>query len=252
MAELDLDLSVLTQMNKKPSEQIGKKVMYTMPRNPADKTTIVSVFPKMILENKTTIWPNRYEIPAADKDGFALLVVEGASYYMPSSIEKMAPTEIQINSAELARSIVEDYLTGMWLASKGNRGPGVFWIPGEWDHKTILNYKEAKTGKTFDQFLSEARAQQKEWFKLLVDAADSLWASSGGNPRAIPVDSKLGAEMLGVDKTKPWMQNDIAASLEHCPSCGEMINLNYPVCKYCHAIVNPAKAKELDLQFSAR
>ena len=231
--------------------QQGRKVLHQLPKNQFDRATIVSIFPKIILEVKHTIFPGRFEVPAADKDDFSILVIESSSYYKPSTIEKMPPTEIQVNAAALAESIVNDYLSAVWLSSKGQRSPGIFWIPGEWTKKTIVNYVDPK-GVTFTQMLNAAREYQKAWFKLLVDAADELWARSGGNPKAIPEDSKLGAEYIGVEKSKPWMQNTIAAALSNCPSCGEMINLEYPVCRHCKAIINKAKAKELDLVFTER
>ena len=247
---MDLDLSSITNYADNKI-QTGKKVIHQLPKNPYDKATVVSIFPKIILEIKPTIFPGRFEVPAAAKDDFELLVIESSSYYKPSTIEKMPPTEIQVNAAALAESLVQDYLSAIWLSSRGSRSPGIFWIPGEWNKKTILDYKH-KDGRTFSQMLEAAKTQQKEWFKLLVDAADELWARSGGNPKAIPEDSKLGAESLGIEKSKPWMQNTIAATLNNCPACGAMINLNYPVCQHCHAIINKERAKELDLTFSER
>jgi hypothetical protein len=248
--KMDIDLASLSNYADK-KVTTGRKVIHQLPKNKFDRATIVSIFPKIILEVKHTIFPGRFEIPAADKDDFSILVIESSSYYKPSTIEKMPPTEIQVNAAALAESIVNDYLTAVWMSSKGSRSPGLFWIPGEWTKKTILGYT-AEDGTTFAQLLENSRASQKVWFKLLVDAADELWARSGGNPKAIPEDSKMGAEVLGIEKSKPWMQNTIASTLSNCPSCGSMVNLNFPVCHVCKAIINKEKAKELDLVFSER
>lgn len=235
----------------KPVASVGKRVLYQLPKNPADKATIVSIFPKLIVEIKPTIFPSRYDIPAADKDDFSLLVIESASYYIPSTVEKMPPTEIQINSAALAQSIIDDYLSAIWLSSRGLRSPGVFWIPGAWSKKNILGYVD-ENGVSFQQMLDKAKEAQKLWFLEIMNAADELWARSNGNPRAIPEDARLAADILQVSSQKAWMSNQIASNLNNCPSCGEMINLNYPVCKFCHAVIDAAKAKELDLVFAAR
>ena len=243
MAEINL-----FDMNKNiPSG--GRRVLYQLPRNPADKCTIVSVFPKKIEENKPTVFPGNYVIPAAENGDFSLLVIEGASYYQQSAIEKMPPTEIQINSAQLADSIVNDYLSATWLAIRGQRGPGVFWIPGAFDKKTILNYVHSD-GRKFTQMRQDAENQQKRWFTEVINFADEAWARTNGNPKAIMEDARIAAEILGVSSTKPWMNNVIASQLEHCPSCGEMINVSFPVCKFCHAVIDPAKAKELNLIFA--
>lgn len=245
-----MDLNLL-QMDKTPTSYTGKRVLHNLPRNPADKSTIISVFPKEIVEDKHTIFPGHFVIPAAVSGGFSLTVIEGSSYYIPSMIDRMPPTEVQVNSAALAFAIINDYLSSTWLASKGIRGPGVFWIPGAFTRDSVLKYKD-DSGRTFDVLKAEAERQQKEWFSLVMDFADEVWARSNGNPKGIPDDARIAANYLGVSSTKPWMENVIASTLEHCPSCGEMINLNYPTCKHCHAIVNQAKAKELGLVFATK
>ena len=245
-----MDLNLL-QVDKTPATYTGRKVMHQLPRNPADKSTIVSVFPKAIIEDKPTIFPGHFVIPAAAQGDFSLTVIEGSSYYIPSMIEHMPPTEVQVNSAALALAIINDYLSATWLASKGVRGPGVFWIPGVHTRTSILTYKD-ELGRTFQELKAEAERQQKAWFALIMDFADEVWARSNGNPKGIPEDARIAAEYLGVSSTKPWMENTMATALEHCPSCGEMINLSYPTCKHCHAIVNKEKAKELGLVFATK
>lgn len=247
---INMDLN-LVQVDKPNSSYTGRRVLHQLPRNPADKSTIVSVFPKEIVEDKPTIFPGHFVIPAAVSGDFSLTIVEGSSYYMPSMVEKMPPTEIQVNSAALALSIINDYLSATWLASKGVRGPGVFWVPGAYNRTSILTYKD-ESGRTFAALRAEAESQQKAWFALIMDFADEVWARSNGNPRGIPEDARIAAEYLGVSSTKPWMENTVASVLEHCPSCGEMINLAYPTCKHCHAIVNTVKAKELGLVFATK
>jgi len=244
-----MDLN-LTQFDK-VLPNIGKRVLYQLPRNPMDKCTIVSVFPKEIVEDKPTIFPGHFVIPAATKGDFSLTVIEGSSYYQASVIEHMPPTEIQVNSAALAKAIIDDYLSATWLASKGVRGPGVFWIPGAHTRANILAYKD-DTGRSFKELKDAAENQQRIWFALIMDFADEAWARTNGNPKGIPEDARIAAEYLGVSSTKPWMENTISTILEHCPSCGEMINLSYPTCKHCHAIVNKDKAKELGLVFATK
>jgi len=247
MPELALDQM---QVFNKPTQNVGKRVIYPLPRNPADKATIVSVFPKEIDEVKPTIFPRRFIIPAAVKDDFSLLVIEGASFFRPS-VTSNIPMEIPINAMSLAESIINDYLNSTWLVSRGNRCPGVFFVLGEFNKITIQKYKSPE-GKTFAELLEHHRAIQKAWFIEVMNAADAFWASTGGNPRSIPEDARIAAELMGLEKTKPWMANVVASQLENCKSCGEMINVTYPVCRYCHAIIDEKKAKELGLTFAAK
>jgi hypothetical protein len=242
------EFSQLLQLDQRPAPG-GKRVLYQMPKNPADKATIVSILPKKIIEYKPTIFPGTFVLESAEGSDFVLLVINGSSYYKPSGIDKAPPTEIQINAAALADSIVNDFIGATWLASKGTRGPGIFWIPGEYDRLTIRNYKHVD-GRTFDELMDDARAKQRAWFLEIMDHADSFWAASNGNPRSIPEDARIAAKFMGVESSKPWMVNVVASRLENCPACGEMINLEFPVCKHCHAVVNKKRAEELGLTFA--
>lgn len=229
---------------------IGRKVVYPMSINPADKSTIISLIPKAIVEYKPTIFPSKFRIEAAKPGSFELLVVTPSSWWMQSSIERVPPTEIQVNSFELAKSIVKDYLTSMFLCDMGNRMPGLFCIPGSYDKSTILKYKD-EHGVGFDAHFKFWETKQRNWMLELVRVADQLWSRSNGNPIAIPDDARLSAEILGL-KEKPWMQDFKAMEMSPCKSCGEMINYNYPVCKHCHAVIDEAKAKDLNIRFADR
>ena len=250
MATPGLSISDLQVFNN-PTPNIGKKVIYPLPKNPADRATIVSVFPKEIDEIKPTIFPRRFIIPAAADKEFSLLVLEGASVFRASTIDRMPPTEIPINALELARSIVDDYLNSTWLSSRGARCPGIFYIPGEYNNKTIFKYIHSD-GRTFDKMLIDYREIQKKWFVEVMNAADEFWARTNGNPRSIPEDARVAATILGLENTKPWMSNVVQSELDNCPSCGEMINTLYPVCRYCHAVIDKKKAEELNLTFASQ
>lgn len=225
----------------------GTKVIHQLPKNPRDKCTIVSIYPREIVDVKPTLFPGRFVIPAAEQGDFSLLVVEGSSYYIASRIERQPPTEIQVGSVALAESIIKDSIPSMNLVGE-NRKPGVFWIPGDYNRNNIHQYVH-DDGKSFSDLLNTAKVWQSNYFAAVIDEADYFWAASQGNPKVIPEDAKLAAKILGLDKTKPWMSNQVASNLDACPYCGEMINLNYPICKFCHHTVNKAKSDELDKVF---
>lgn len=229
---------------------IGKRVISLLPRNPMDKTTIVSVYPREIVDIKPTLFPGRFVIPAARLGEFSLLIIEGASYFIPSQIEKQPPTEVQVNSMMLAESILHDSIPAMNLVTSSSR-PGVFCIPGEWNEKSILKYRHAD-GRSFDELLSLARVWQQEYWTRVIDEADYFWSKSSGNPKTIPEDAKMAAKILGVEKVKPWMHNVVASELVNCRACGEMVNPAYPVCRFCHAHLDPKKIKDLDIVFAEK
>ena len=240
---------------------LGKQVIYRQPTNPMDRSTIVTLIPKIIVELKPTLFPGKFIIPAAKPGDYELYIVEPTSWFMPNQNEDQPPTEVPINSVELAKSIVMDYCNGILLCDMKDQMPGLFYIPGEWNKKNIVNYATPaitdKDGnivipsKTFNDLLSEARFKQKNWFLALTQSADQLWARSGGNPLTITDDARLAAEILQL-KDKPWMKDFNTISLINCKFCGELINPNFPICKHCHAIIDPKKAKELDIQFAAK
>lgn len=241
-------MSILTDVSG--TVQFGKRRYPRLPKNPMDKATIVSIYPRDIHEDKPTIFPQHFHIPAPKTaGGFSLTIIDGASHFMPAPMENQPPTEVQIGSTVLADSIVKDLLSSIWLSNLGERGPGVFWVPGEWEQKTITNAKGVD-GTPFDKLLEKAKARQTLWFTEIMNAADELWARTNGNPRSIPDDARLAAVELGVEKQKPWMQNNVAATLSRCPACGSMIDLNFPVCKECKAVINAERAKELGITFS--
>lgn len=226
---------------------VGKTVLIPLPKNPMDKSTIVSIYPKEIVDIKPTLFPGRFVVPAADDNDFSLLVVSGSSYYLPSPIENQPPTEVQVNSWSLAQSILNDSIPSVNLATSNAR-PGVFAIPGEFNKITILHYVHSD-GRKFSELLEVARAWQRNYWTALIDEADYYW-SKGANPKNIPDDAKMAAHIMGLEKVKPWMSNLVASSLINCMACGEMINPAFPVCKHCHAIVNVDLAKKLDIHFA--
>lgn len=219
------------------------------PVNPMDKSTIVSIVPRKMVEIKPTVFPGRWIIPGVAKsDDFELLVVHPSSWFR--EIDESQPLlEIPHTSYQMAESIITDCCNGMLAVNMVDRMPGLFFIAGEWNKKNIASATSngRPDGIPFKTLLESARSKQNNWFLELVRLADIDWARTQGNPLSISDDSRMAAERLGI--TKPWAVDFKAVSLENCKSCGEMINPQYPVCRYCKAIINVAKAQELGLKF---
>ncbi len=229
-----------------PVGSIGKRTIQLLPRNPMDKTTIVSVYPRQVIDTKPTLFPSRYVIPAAPENDFSIFLVSGASYFLESRIENQPPTEVQVNSMMLAESILHDSIPTMNLVRADAR-PGVFAIPGEWNRKTIISYIHAD-GKPFSELLTIARQWQKNYWIAVINEADEFWAKGNGNPKVISDDARLASKVLGLEKSKPWMNTVIASELVNCKACGEMINPGFPVCKYCKNIIDMEKYKAMGIK----
>ena len=207
--------------------------------NPMDKSTIVSILPKHISERKATISPGFFEIPPGSFDNPAILVV-GTSSWWREIDENQPLLEIPVSGIQIADSIVKDYCNGLLACNLDDMQPGLFYVPGE------LTVEAVK--KTCMPLLLKAQANQKRWFMELIRIADILWSRSNGNPLAISIDARLACKELNISN-KPWLGDLQTAELVRCLACGSLRNQLYPVCQTCKAIVDPVRAKELNLTF---
>lgn len=209
------------------------------PSNPMDKSTVVSIFGKHIVETKHTIQPGVFELKPGSYLTPSVLVVGPSSWW--KDIDENQPLlEIPHSSIIVADSIVKDYCNGILACDMAENMPGLFYIPGSWTSDEIKKNHKAE--------LDEANRKQRNWFLALVRMADALWARSAGNPLAISDDMKLAARELNF-VNKEWLKDSQVAELVRCPACGHLKNPAYPVCSNCKAISDPAKAKELGLVF---
>ena len=210
--------------------------------NPADKATVVSIFPKDVHEIKPTIEPGEFFIPKGSLEKPSLLVVGSSSWWRDLGPEEPL-LEIPISSIQIADSIVRDYANGLLECDMSTKMPGLFYIPGEVTVTELL--KEAK----YRALLQKADEKQKAWFHRLIELADYMWVGTSGNPRSIPGDARLAAEQLGLANTKEWMRNVQAASLVRCFACGSMRNPQFPICPTCK-VIDPSHPLAKEIKFA--
>jgi len=210
------------------------------PINPLDKSTVVSILPKLIDETKHTIQPGRFIIPPGSYDKPALLVV-GSSSWWKETDEGQPMLEIPHSSIQIADSIVKDYCNGILACNMGDTMPGLFYVPG--------NYDVEKLKKEYKKELDEALVRQRNWYSELVKLGDILWARSNGNPLTISEDMRLAANELNLTN-KEWLRDVQIMELVRCKACGSLKNPAYPICPTCKAIDNPELAKKLGLTFA--
>jgi len=208
--------------------------------NPMDKSTVVSILPKLISERKATISPGFFEIPPGTVDSPSILVV-GTSSWWREIDENQPLLEIPVSSIQIADSIVKDYCNGLLACNLDDMMPGLFYIPGE------LTVDRVK--KEYTPLLKSAEAKQKRWFMELIRIADILWSRSNGNPLAISTDARLACKELNISQ-KPWLTDMQTAELVRCIACGSLRNGAYPICQTCKAVADPELAKKLNLTFA--
>lgn len=210
------------------------------PQNPLDKSTVVSILPRMIKEVKHTISPGKFVVEAGTYEKPSVLVV-GASSWWREIDEESPLLEIPNWSTQVADAIVKDYCNGLLACNMVDTKPGLFFIPG------AVAAEDVKKHHSFD--LIKAKANQDRWFLALVKMADTLWARTGGNPLCIADDMRMAAEHMGF-KGKDWMKDITLLEQIKCVACGFPRNADYPVCPNCKAVIDINKATELGIVFA--
>src|SRR3990167_5640556 len=125
------------------------------PINPLDRSTVISIYPKDIVEVKHTIQPGIFKIPKGSYKVPSITVIGPSSWWR--ELDDSQPLlEIPVSSVQVADSIV--------ILSK---------------HRTELE---------------TAKNRQQNWFANLVKIGDTLWSRSNGNPIAISDDMRLAAQ----------------------------------------------------------
>lgn len=217
-------------------EFIHQRPMIRSVRNPMDKATVVSVFPKEINETKETIQPGKFHVPKGSYENPAVIIVGPSSWWRDIDIEQPM-LEIPVSATQIAQSLIVDYCNGMLGCDMGSAMPGLFFMPGEFNQLEVMTKYKLK--------LAETRNKQENWYRILVKIADSLWSRSNGNPLVIWDEMRLAARELALDN-KPWLKDYQAVEMVRCFACGTLKHPAYPVCLTCRVVdPNHPMAKEL-------
>jgi hypothetical protein len=203
-------------------------------KNPKDRVTIFSIFPKQIDEFKITLFPSHYVIPAGsvEKPGFIHI---GAASWWKEIFESNQIMEIIENAEDVARAIIGDYNNNLFGSSE-DAHPGLFFVPEE------IGVDDAK--KKYTANFAEALRKQRNYYLKQVNFADQIW-SKQQNPAMIGEPMRLAAQELGLDKE--WASNYVQAAMSKCPACGVLRDTNFPVCAACNRVVDTEKYKKLGL-----
>jgi hypothetical protein len=220
----------------------GQHKVIRAPVNPMDKSTVVSIFPKRVDEEKPTIQPGRFVIEPGSYDKPSILVVGTSSWWKELDPEQ-PHLEIPVSSIQIADSIVKDYCNGILGCNMGDKMPGLFFVPGE------ISVKEIKTDLKYKSLLDKAKEYQKNWYMELIQVGDILWSRTNGNPLAINGDMRLAAQELQL-KDKPWLKDFSTLELTNCPACGTLRNSSFPVCGNCKTILDQKRFNELGLKMA--
>ncbi len=230
------------QMSNFGARQVGEFIqqrpIIRSSRNPLDKATIISIYPKELHYEAYTIFPGKFVVEPGTFDKPSVTLIDPTSWFKDVH-EDQPMLEIPVSATQLAHSIISDSCSGLLAASLDGAMPGMFFIPGTTTVGEVkLKYKAN---------LDDSKSKQDNWFRILVKLGDSLWARGNGNPLVIWDEMRLAARELSLDK--PWVKDFQATELVRCFACGNLRNPEYPVCSTCKAIDNTHPAAK-GLQFA--
>lgn len=234
-----MEFSELRQVGEFIAPLLNSRRLIRATKNPMDRCTIVSIFPKDIDEVKYTIEPGKFFIKAGTFENPSILVVGSSSWWKDIDIDQPM-LEIPVSSIQVADSVIKDYCNGMLGCNMADCMPGLFFVLGE---QTVMEIKMKYKDK-----LKEVKDKQDNWYKILVRLADSLWARSNGNPLVICDEMRLAARSLNFSE-KPWLRDFQIAELIRCAFCGGIRNALYPICPTCKAI-DPSHPLSKEVKFA--
>ena len=210
-----------------------------MVREAIKKTTIVSTLPFILTERKPGMIPGYYEIQrASTKDTLGITHIGDAWYpeLIPFSDTKAPPRRVNIFAEEVARGLVEDYISSSLAVSHDEldngtkRIPGLFWVNG------VLSGKEVYE-KYFNE-VRDARLNTSAWFEGLVKLADDDWQKNHQH-KMITDLQRNACSYLGF-KDRDWNVNVIEQIMQAaiCPSCRTNVVKGAFVCFNCKYILD--------------
>jgi hypothetical protein len=218
-------------------EFILPRPMIRSVRNPLDKATIISIFPREITEVKETIEPRTFHIEPGTFKNPSLTVVGSASWWRDVDADQPL-LEIPISAVQVAHSVITDFCNGMLGCDMVTALPGLFYVPGELGRDEILTKYKLK--------MVEVQSKQNKWFDNLIKLADSLWARSNGNPLVIWDEMRLAAQERGAEKV--WIKDFQLNELVKCFACGSLRNPEFPICSVCKNVdTTHPRAKDIKI-----
>lgn len=210
--------------------------MISLPKYSFPPTTVVSVLPFPISEEKPGMSPSVFDIPRAPKGGISVLKVGGSiapvkidddrgSIYVPQDAEK------------IANSIVQDFINATMCVELGLAEPGLFWLHGDLTPEEVM--------VSYSGELELCRTKHLNWCKRLVSEADDLWQRYRQH-KSITDVMRYAAEELGFED-REWAKVMSARpiSILNCPACGQECNKEAAVCHACRCILNEDKFRSL-------
>ena len=196
------------------------------------KSTVVSIYPFELNEEKPGLLPALYRIAAGTFDKPSILHVGDARYFIPRALDQ--PPIVAFESGEIvARALVEDFVKAQ-LEYTPSAHPGLMWIPGEVD--------ESKVKFKFIEELKDLKVKQDRWFMKLIEKADDDW-NKFRHHRSITDVQRRACEFLKLKRE--WTSVEDSTKFIDCPACMTRIRETVIICPNCHVVINEQLAAKL-------
>lgn len=210
------------------------------------KSTVISTVPLRLEEPKPGLIPNIYEIEPAPKGGFSSVVVNDGFQLvlMPLSDEKAPPIKIPVLSEQIAKSIIDDYVSASICIDFTPREdgavaiPGLFWLPNEVSPAEIKAKHQAA--------VILATRNTRAWLEKVIVASDIEWAQTH-SPKSITEIAKLACDFLGVIREWNFSTAQVPTL---CWACKTAVNPDAMICLSCKAVINKDAYEKAKGQFA--
>lgn len=212
-------------------------------------STIVSTLPWELVEDKVTLIPHKYVIPAAKTNDVSVLAVDDAAYFrfIPLSNEKTPPLRVPVPSRDVARSIVDDFIGSMSGVDFAPNDDGIVAMPGLFYLPDVSLTAEVVKMKHKTQ-VEQALKNTKLWFTNLVRVADDEWFRTH-QYQAISDIQRRAVKFLGLDRE--WIKDVVFLQQTDCWACKTKIHGEAMICHNCKAIVNAVEYEKNKARFAS-
>ena len=201
-------------------------------------STVVSLVPFPISEEKPGLFPPRYHIPASDMKTPSLLKVATARHFVYLD-ESRGTLGVPDPSDQVARSIVEDYIESQ-MCIDDDAKPALFWIPDDLGVEEVSN--------KFKIEITKKLISQKRWFLNVAKLADNDW-SRYHQHNVISSFQRKCADIIGWSpREHVWMEPMTTMESSACPACGTPVVKGVVICPNCKLVLD--KEKFSDMQFA--
>jgi hypothetical protein len=208
------------------------------PKNELDVCTVVSIFPRKVIQTKPGLMPSHFELAPGTFDKPSVLIVEQGYWVKQLALEDEV-VAMYTPSMLIANSIVQDTAV---IASGGDTGPGLFYVKGSHD---VISIK-----KNHPSSLEKARERQDRWYRELIKLADSDWSKANGNSLAISDLYRMAANELGL-KDKSWLKDEGHYEKIKCIACGVFNPPELVICPNCKVVLDAKKFAEMKMVFAS-